>query len=47
MRQMLNLQCGDAEVKRQIQDEILQEQLEKLWKTDFADSVVSSSASFN
>lgn len=43
----VNLQCGDAEVKRQIQDEILQEQLEKLWKTDFADSVVSSSASFN
>lgn len=43
----VNLQCGDAEVKRQIQDEILREQLENLWKTDFADSVVSSSASLS
>ena len=34
-------------VKRQIVDEILQEQLERLWKTDFADSVVSSSVSLS
>ena len=39
------LPCEDSVVKRQIEDEILQEQLEKLWKTDFTDSVVSSSTS--
>lgn len=39
------LPCEDSETKRQIEDEILQEQLEKLWKTDFRDSVVSSSTS--
>ena len=39
------LPCEDSVTKRQIQDEILQEQLEKLWKTDFRDSVVSSSTS--
>ena len=37
--------CGDSVTKREIEDEILQEQLEKLWKTDFRDSVVSSSTS--
>ena len=35
----------DSLTKREIEDEILQEQLEKLWKTDFRDSVVSSSTS--
>lgn len=35
----------DSVTKRQIEDEVLQEQLEKLWKTDFRDSVVSSSTS--
>ena len=35
----------DEDTKRQIRDEILQEQLERLWSTDFADSVVSSSVS--
>ena len=39
------LPCEDSETKRQIEYEILQEQLEKLWKTDFRDSVVSSSTS--
>ena len=39
------LPCEDSVIKRQIEDEILQEQLEKLWKTDFRDSVVSSSTS--
>lgn len=39
------LPCEDSVTKRQIEDEILQEQLEKLWKTDFRDSVVSSSTS--
>lgn len=39
------LHCEDSVTKRQIEDEILQEQLEKLWKTDFRDSVVSSSTS--
>ena len=35
------LLCEDSLTKREIEDEILQEQLEKLWKTDFRDSVVS------
>ena len=39
------LPCEDSLTKREIEDEILQEQLEKLWKTDFRDSVVSSSTS--
>ena len=39
------LLCDEEDTKRQIRDEILQEQLEKLWSTDFADSVVSSSVS--
>ena len=37
--------CDEEDTKRQIRDEILQEQLERLWSTDFADSVVSSSVS--
>ena len=37
--------CGESVTKREIEDEILQEQLEKLWQTDFRDSVVSSSTS--
>lgn len=41
------LQYEDTVTKCQIQDEILQEQLERLWKTDFADSVVSSSVSLS
>ena len=32
----------DSLTKREIEDEIRQEQLEKLWKTNFRDSVVSS-----
>ena len=39
------LLCDEEDTKRQIRDEILQEQLERLWSTDFADSVVSSSVS--
>ena len=39
------LPCEDSLTKRKIEDEILQEQLEKFWKTDFRDSVVSSSTS--
>ena len=39
------LPCEDSLTKREIEDEILQEQLEKLWETDFRDSVVSSSTS--
>ena len=39
------LPCEDSLTKREIEYEILQEQLEKLWKTDFRDSVVSSSTS--
>ena len=39
------LLCEEDDTKRQIRDEILQEQLERLWSTDFADSVVSSSVS--
>ena len=37
------LLCHEEDTKRQIRDEIFPEQLEKLWSTDFADSVVSSS----
>ena len=37
--------CDEEDTKRQIRDDILQEQLERLWSTDFADSVVSSSVS--
>ena len=36
------LPCEDSLTKREIEDEIRQEQLEKLWKTNFRDSVVSS-----
>ena len=39
------LPCEDSLTKREIEDEILQEQLEKLWITDFRDSVVISSTS--
>ena len=39
------LPCEDSLTKREIEYEILQAQLEKLWKTDFRDSVVSSSTS--
>ena len=39
------LLCDEEDSKRQIRDEILQEQLERLWSTDFADSVMSSSVS--
>ena len=39
------LLCDEEDTKRQIRDKILQEQLERLWSTDFADSVVSSSVS--
>lgn len=43
-----SLDCGEAETKHQIQDEILQEQLERLWKTDLnEDSVVSSRESLS
>ena len=37
--------CDEEDTKRQIRDEILQEQLERLWSTDFTNSVVSSSVS--
>ena len=36
------LKYEEWETRCQIREEILQEQLEGLWKTDFADSVVSS-----
>ena len=39
------LPCEDSVTKRQIEDEILQEQLEKFWKTDVRDSLVGSSTS--
>ena len=32
------LPCEDSVTKRQTEDDILQEQLEKFWKTDFRDS---------
>ena len=39
------LLCDEENTKRQIRDEVLLEQLERLWSSDFADSVVSSSVS--
>ncbi|XP_048586408.1 uncharacterized protein LOC116604491 [Nematostella vectensis] len=36
------LKTADLEIEKEIDKEVLQQQLERLWQTDFADSVVSS-----